>query len=311
MGAVKRLLITGASGFIGRATVDAAVEAGLDVVAVQRRAGSQRDGVTYAKIDLTARDALQSLTAALAGCDAAIHLAASMSGDPDAHKKLTIGGTETLLQAMSQAGVGHLTLASSLAVFDTFEVPVGGDLTDACRLENPTMSRDAYSGAKVKQEQLARAARLDSVAMLRPGIVYDDAHLWNAHLGIGVGPVLIRIGDDGPLPLCHVKRCAAALVHGTVKRMNVTTAVLDPVLPNRSQVIRQLKRGGWPKVVVPFPWQGLWTLARVLRPVSANLPGLLREAVLRQRLLPMGYAMQMPDAFAGLPNPAPDWERWS
>ena len=38
MGDVTRVAITGASGFIGRATVAAAVKAGLEVVAVQRSA---------------------------------------------------------------------------------------------------------------------------------------------------------------------------------------------------------------------------------------------------------------------------------
>lgn len=307
MGKVKRVLITGASGFIGRSTVKAALEAGLEIVAVQRGKGVDRDGVTYVSADLTARDAGTVLKSALTGCDAVIHLAAAMSGDPEDHKRLTIGGTETLLKAMSEEGVGHLTLVSSIAVFDTIQVPIGGDLTDTCPLENPSMSRDAYSGAKVRQEKLARAAKLDSLAVLRPGIVYDQDHLWNAHLGVGVGPVLVRIGDDSELPMCHVDRCAAALVHATVNRVNETYTVLDPELPTRGEVIATLKETGWPSVVVPLPWQALWSLAQILRPVSAKLPGLLRENVLRQRGLPMGNRLKTPEGAEAWPNPSPDW----
>ncbi len=308
MGDVKRVLVTGASGFIGTATVTAALDAGLEVVAVQRSIGRNRTGVSYVSADLTVQDAVSILADALSGCDAIIHLASALSGDPDDHKRLTIGGTERLLEAMQLAGVGQLTLASSIAVFDTSQVPIGGDLTDDCPLENPSMSRDAYSGAKVRQEKLAQAARLASLAILRPGIVYDDGHFWNAHLGIGAGPVLIRIGGDDHLPMCHLDRCAAALVHATVQRTNRTFAVLDPTLPTRGQVIATLRRtSGWPKLVVPLPWQILWTAARLLHPVSAKLPGLLREDVLRQRGLPMKYRLKDPFGADVLPHPSPNW----
>jgi nucleoside-diphosphate-sugar epimerase len=247
------------------------------------------------------------LVTALTDCDAVIHLAAAMSGDPEDHKHLTIGGTKRLIEAMRQAGIQHLTLASSIAVFDTSQVPIGGDLTDDCPLENPAMSRDAYSGAKVRQENVARAARLDSLAILRPGNVYDTTQLWNAHLGVGLGPILLRIGGDDPLPMCHVDRCAAALVRATVRKVNNTFTVLDPALPTRGQVITALRRTGWPRLVVPVPWQVFWSCARLLRPVSTNLPGLLRENVLRQRVLPMGYRMKEPFGADILPDPSPDW----
>ncbi|MCK0151693.1 NAD(P)-dependent oxidoreductase [Marivita sp. S6314] len=307
MGNVTRILITGASGFIGRATVDAALAAGLDVVAVQRQSGADRPGVTYVSTDLTVQDCVPVLADALNGCDAVIHLAAAMTGAASDHKRLTIGGTEHLIEAMRRARVAHLTLASSIAVFDTSHVPIGGDLTDDCPLENPSLSRDVYSGAKVQQEALVRAARLGSTAILRPGIVYDADHLWNAHLGVGFGPVLLRIGGEDPLPMCHVDRCAAALVHATVHKVNDTFTILDPRSPTRGQVIAALRQTGWPKQVVPLPWQILWSTARILRPFSAKLPGLLRENVLRQRGLPMGNRMKKPFGADVLPDPSPDW----
>ncbi|PRY79900.1 NAD-dependent epimerase/dehydratase family protein [Marivita geojedonensis] len=307
MGDVRRILITGASGFIGQATVKAALNADLEVVAVQRRPGPEQAGISYVFTDLTQRTAISDLSEAMQNCDAVIHLAAAMSGDPTDHKRLTIGGTEHVIEAMQQAGVGHLTLASSLAVYDTRQIPIGGELTDDCPLEHPSMSRDSYSGAKVRQESLARAARFKSLSILRPGIVYDEEHLWNGHLGIGLGPVLLRIGNNDPLPLCHVERCAKALVLATLHRVNGTFTLVDPTLPTRGQVIGALQKAGWPKAVVPVPWQIPFGLARLLRPVSGNLPGLLREAVLRQRLLPMQFRLRAPFGEDQLPDPAPDW----
>lgn len=307
MGQVRRILITGASGFVGCATVAAAWTAGLEVVAVQRTPGPHRDGVSYCSTDLTVPEAVPRLAEALAGCDAVIHLAAAMSGDAAHHDRLTVGGTERLIEAMQQAGIGHLTLASSIAVFDTRHVPIGGDLTEECPLVDPNHPRDAYSAAKVRQETLARAAGLETLAVLRPGIVYDRDHLWNAHLGVGIGPVLLRIGGEDLLPMCHVDRCAAALVHATVKRVNDTFTVLDPASPTRGDVITALRRSGWPTLVVPVPWQILWSAAGILRPFSASLPGLLRRDVLRQRGLPMGNRLKKPLDSDSWPDPSPNW----
>lgn len=307
MGEVTRVLITGASGFVGRATVKAALGAGLQVIAVQRRAGVEQPGVSYVSTDLTVQDAVARLTSALEGCDAAIHLAAAMSGGPRDHQALTVDGTKRLIEAMHAAGVGHLTLASSIAVFDTDHVPIGGDLTEACPLVDPDRPRDSYSDAKMQQEKLARDAGFGSFSILRPGIVYDQDHLWNAHLGVGLGPVLLRFGQNDRVPMCHVGRCAAALVDVTQRRATETLTVLDPVLPTRGAVIAALRRSGWPKAVLPFPWQMLWQVTRLLRPVSGHLPGLLRDSVLRQRGLPMGNRFQSVNAAEAWPDPAPDW----
>lgn len=307
MGTVKRVLITGATGFIGRATVSAALEAGLQVVAVQRRAGTDRTDVTYVSVDLTVRDSIADLATAMAGCDAVIHLAAAMSGKAEDHARLTIAGTEHVIAAMKNAGIGHLTLASSLAVYDTSEVPIGGTLTDMTPLVTTDTLRDAYSDAKARQERLVSKAGFGSVTVVRPGIVYDADHLWNAHLGVGAGPVLFRAAADDPLPMCHVQRCAEALVQATVDRLQDTITLVDPSLPTRGQVVAKLQESGWPKQVLPLPTGVLWPLARMLGPIAPRLPGLLRAPVLRQRLMPMTYRFHLPEAL-DLPDPAPVWE---
>lgn len=307
MGAVKRVLITGASGFIGRATVAAALDAGLEVVAVQRRVGENRTGVTYVSTDLTVQDSVEKLVSAMSGCDAVIHLAAAMSGTAEDHARLTITGTKHVISAMNHAGVDHLTLVSSLAVYDTSRVPVGGELTDTTPLVTQNTPRDAYSDAKAKQESLALGADLSSVAALRPGIVYDESHLWNAHLGVAVGPLLFRAASGDLLPMCHVQRCAAACVQATVQQLRDTITLLDPSLPTRRSVIATLQKAGWPKFVLPLPWRAVSAVARILDPVSGKLPGLLRAPVLRQRLLPMTYRFHAPEEL-DLPNPSPAWE---
>lgn len=304
MGAIGRVLITGASGFIGRATVAAALKAGLEVVAVQRRSGTFGAPVTYVSADLTVQDSIPVLTQALLGCDAVIHLAAAMSGDAAAHTRLTLDGTQHLIRAMQAAGTPHLTLASSIAVFDSACIPIGGEMTDACPKVTAITARDTYSRAKAQQEALCTDAGLSSLCVLRPGIVYDATHLWNAHLGIGAGPVLFAATPGDVLPMCHTKRCAAALVQSVLHRVRGEVTVLDPDLPMRGRVIAALRRRGWPKLVLPLPTRGLWAMAHLLKPVAAGLPGLLRVPVLRHRLMPMTYRFTLPTGFA-LPDPPP------
>jgi nucleoside-diphosphate-sugar epimerase len=49
---VSRVLLTGASGFVGRHALDALLDAGHEVHAVARRPGPPRDGVTWHAVDL-------------------------------------------------------------------------------------------------------------------------------------------------------------------------------------------------------------------------------------------------------------------
>ena len=87
MGEVKgeacRILITGAGGFIGRATVAEARARGLDVVALVRKSVAPEwaddDGVTVVEADLSEPSSQQPLRRALRGCDAVIHAAAHLT----------------------------------------------------------------------------------------------------------------------------------------------------------------------------------------------------------------------------------------
>jgi nucleoside-diphosphate-sugar epimerase len=54
---VSRVLLTGASGFVGRYALDALLDAGHEVHAVAREPGSSRDGVTWHAVDLLDRGA--------------------------------------------------------------------------------------------------------------------------------------------------------------------------------------------------------------------------------------------------------------
>ncbi len=297
MGTVTRVLITGAAGFIGSATVREAREQGLLVVAVVRAAPpaawARDSGITVLRCDLSTDGAADLLRPALAGVGAVIHAAAHLGGDTTAHTADSVRGTGAILSAMQGSAVQKLVLVSSIAVHDTMTLPPGSPLTEACPLE--TTPRDPYVAAKLAQEELCRTAAARQglgLWIMRPGAVFGPDRLWNAHLGVGLGPVLLRVGTKGQIPVCHVNRVAWALVLGAVTDPGGAVAlnILDDDLPDRTRLLTAMRRSGWPRHVLPLPWWLLLPLARLLAPLGDRRPGLLREPVLRARMMPLKYS---------------------
>jgi nucleoside-diphosphate-sugar epimerase len=277
MGDVNRVLITGASGFIGKATVSAAKAIGIGVTAQGR-----------AQVDLSARDATAKLQDAMVQCDTVIHLAAAMGGDADAHERVTINGTRAVLTAMQASGIGKLVLVSSMSVYALEGLAAGERLASHSPIDTPDTARDVYARAKLRQEALARDAGLASLTILRPGIVYSKDRLWNAHLGVAVGPVLLAFPRQTLLPMCEVGHLAQVIVECALTPSKIPRLVTDPDLPSRQEAIDMLKTKGWPRLVLPFPWAALRLATKVLAPMDSKLPGLLRRRVLEQRMFPMG-----------------------
>jgi len=291
MGALT-LLITGAAGHVGRATVAMARARGHQVRALVRRTASapqdwQRDpGITVLALDLAQPD--KALVAGLEGVDVVIHAAAGMRGADAVHDRDTVLATRRLIMAMPQ-GL-PLVLVSSLAVY-AGDLPADSLIDETTPLEPTPGLRDAYCRAKLAQEEVARMVR-GPLRIMRPGAVWGPGHLWNAHLGVPLGPVLIRLGGKGPIPLCHVDHCALALILGAERQDGPDVVnVIDDDLPERARYVAALRRGGWPRLVLPVSWRLPDLIAaRSTDPhTSSRLPGLLRRPALRARMMPLRY----------------------
>ncbi|WP_439519121.1 NAD-dependent epimerase/dehydratase family protein [Hydrogenophaga sp.] len=294
MGALN-LAITGATGYLGRAVVSEARARGHRVRALLRDARqAPHEWASDAGI-VAQPGGLERLTATdLAGVDAVLHLAAAMSGDDAAQEHDTLAPMRALLAAMAGCHpVPRLVLASSMAVHGGMRQ--GDTVTETTPLEDQPQHRDAYARAKLAQESLARghgAATCAAVAILRIGAIWGPGRLWNGHLGVGVGPVLIRMGSDGQIPLAHRDRAAGMVVRAAeVPLQGVQIAqVLDTDLPGRARYVAALRRGGWPRVVLPVGWPVMRALS-LLGPLP-GMPGLLRAPVQRARIMPLTYVSQ-------------------
>ncbi len=304
----KVIAITGAAGYIGRHTLAQARVRGLHVVAIVRDSlhlpESWRNdaGVEVVVCDLAQADAAQILTHALKGTHAIIHAAGAMSGDVAVQQRDTLAGTTQLLEAVAALGTEapKLIHVSSMAVYGYDGASVG-DLVDENTplVSNPT-ARDIYCQTKLAQEDLVRrtAAREGlNLIVLRPGAVFGPDRLWSSHLGVAVGPLLVRFGTAGQVPVCFVQNCATALVLAALWDRNhpgeSILNVIDTVLPDRGQYLKALGQSGWPRITVSLPLPLVLLIGRMLSYIpglGGRLPGVLRPAELRARMLPVRFS---------------------
>ncbi len=182
-----RVLVTGASGFIGGPSCAALSERGHEVVALVRRPGSEPAGTRAVTGDLTDAD---SLTAAFreAAPDAVLHLAAETGAQRSATK----------LAAANVAGITHLIAAcravepAPRVVFVSTVVTGDGHgrlLTE----DEPLPVETAYGRSKQEGERMLFASGLD-VCVVRPCHVYGPGG-WYAH------EIIARLRQPGRLAI--------------------------------------------------------------------------------------------------------------
>ena len=119
-----RVLVTGASGFLGQGLIRTLAErrtcAHVVVVDVREVPPEQRlPGITYVTQDV--RDPALADTLAAHHIDTVVHLASIVTPGKDSNRALEysvdVGGTQNVLQACVQRGVAHLVVSSSGAAY--------------------------------------------------------------------------------------------------------------------------------------------------------------------------------------------------
>jgi UDP-glucose 4-epimerase len=154
---VTRVVVTGGSGFIGRATVLRLRAAGHDVVVYDlvpprwlAAAGAPPEW--YVRGDVRDRE---DVVCVIHGATHVVHLAAEVSvpgsvRDPWTTWSVNVDGTLAVLEASRSAGVSRVVVASSSAVY--------GDKDASLRREDEAPApRSPYAASKLAAEQLAVA----------------------------------------------------------------------------------------------------------------------------------------------------------
>lgn len=164
--AVRRVLITGALGFIGRAVADRLRADGIEVVGVDRQADPARGVVAGDTTDPT------GWATELEGCDVVLHTAAVVSNavEVDEQWRVNVLGTRRVVAAARDAGVRRIVHLSSIRAFSDLGFP------DGVTEEHPVRpDGNPYVDTKIASEQVvlqAHAAGEIETVVVRPGDVY-------------------------------------------------------------------------------------------------------------------------------------------
>jgi len=200
---MKTVLVTGATGFVGRSLCEALGAQSLNVVALTRdmsKATPSENVVFRVASDLHAEDALGL---ALSGVDYVVHLAARVhvmnetAADPAAEfRRTNVDGTTKLASLSAAAGVKRFIYMSSIKVLGerTVDRPFEHD--------DPPLPSDPYSVSKHEAEiavqSIGNATGME-VVILRPPMIYG------AGVGGNMRRLMALVSSGIPLPFGAIR----------------------------------------------------------------------------------------------------------
>jgi UDP-glucose 4-epimerase len=191
------VLVTGATGFVGRSLLPLLEQEGWTVRAAVRRPSGHRNEIVVGSIGPET-----DWRAALAGVDAVVHLAARVHHpeDRDAEEPylvLNVEGTLRLARSAIEAGVRHFIFASTALVYGR-----NNDGSPPFNEDDALTPNSPYSRSKVEAERglnsLARDHAMD-VTIVRPPLVYGPGAKGNFALLVKAA----RLGV--PLPFAAIR----------------------------------------------------------------------------------------------------------
>lgn len=218
-------LVTGGSGFIGTALVNALVRAGHDVrIYDVRPSAAFGDLVVQADV----RD-LDRLTECMTGIDVVFHLAAEHRDDVrpiSLYHDVNVGGASHLAQAAEACGVERIVFTSTVAVYG-LECGEADETT-------PTAPFNEYGRSKLEAEQVLQewAARDPdrTLAIVRPTVVFGENNRGNVFTLIDQirRRRFVMVGDgSNRKSMCYVGNLVPFLCRSLAVSGNSTSNYVD------------------------------------------------------------------------------------
>jgi nucleoside-diphosphate-sugar epimerase len=266
------ILVTGASGFIGRALVAHLHERGRPAIAVARRPFDAPAGVTaLVAAGDPARD--RTLRDALAQTDCIVHLAGrAHHGGTDADFAPDVELTHALACLAVQAGVRRLILMSSIGVVGTRSA--GAPFTE----DTMPMPTEPYARGKLRSEQALQqelcAQAHTQWVILRPPMVYGPAAPGN------FARLVQAVQRRWPLPFASVHN-RRSLVGITNLLAAIVLCIDHPAAARQVFLIADEAPVSTPELIALIA-QGLQVAPRLF-PVAPGLMKMLARATNRSR----------------------------
>ena len=166
-----KVLVTGGTGYVGRAAVAALAAAGHELTIFGRTAS--RSALPGTLVDGDVRDAA-AVERAAAGCDAIAHAAALVSiwrRRSQDFDDVNVGGLRNVIEAARRSRIGRILYTSSFLALPPRD------------RDSPIAAND-YQRTKVIADQLADRAIADGAPIVRvyPGVIYGPGSLTEGNL---------------------------------------------------------------------------------------------------------------------------------
>jgi nucleoside-diphosphate-sugar epimerase len=200
----KTVALTGATGFVGKATLDRLIEGGWQVRALTRRDQSKRSGVCWIEGALDRPDSLARLCE---GADAVLHIAGVVNAlDAAGFEAGNVTGTANMLAAAKEAGISRFVHISSLSA------------------REPRLSH--YGASKAKAEKHVATSLLDWTIIRPPGVYGPgDTEVFEMFRMAQRGFCLLP--PDGKGSWIHVDDLARLLVAALPAHEDATTRTFE------------------------------------------------------------------------------------
>lgn len=211
-----KVLVTGASGFVGSYLVDALDTAGFEVTGIYRTKAPKilkKSRIGYIRADLS-----QGTYFIRGPFDAVVHAAAStpLSGvTTDQMIRDNVYSTQELFKAVPRWGTKSFILFSSISMYGRVDRPV---LDETCPIVTPT----TYGATKYLSEQLLKEQSISGLALRLPGILGPTAHEGNWLPGVAAklrkGETIRAFNLDRPFNnVVHVDDIAKLIISNLQK----------------------------------------------------------------------------------------------
>ena len=290
-----KVVVTGATGFLGGAVARRLRREGYSVVGLGRNAAAGEslvgDDIDFLRLDLQERGALAD---ACDGANAVVHSAALSSpwGKLSKFLQANVEGTKNIVDACVLSGVKRLVHISTPSLY--FSHTEGRNISESAPIASPPASH--YTHSKVLAEEIVNGAQNDSLStiILRPRGLYGPGDT-------AILPRLIRALSAGRLPiigdgktetdLTYIDNAVAAVVlalkapnHLAGRAFNITdgesVALWDVVnsVADRLRIDRPRRQVPVPKAMraaTVMEWTYRWLLGNREPPLTKYTVGLL------------------------------------
>ncbi len=301
-----QVLLTGATGFLGRrvlrqlldegCAVRCAVRPGSDVQSLRDFVGLRRwSRAETVNVQLANPEQCEGL---VQDCDVVYHAAAALSGSASNLVMNSVVPTRNLMNAASEQGVGRFVLVSSLGIYGSQELRRNSLLDEKCPIDPAGHLRDPYTYSKILQEEVAREISQESglpMVVVRPGVIFGDERGAMSHrVGLQLGGLLLRMGGGQRVPFTYVENCAEAVKLAGFKEGidGQVFNVVDDDLPTGRQVLRKYRKAGRKFRVIGIPQVATNWLARFNEWYSERTEQQIPAVLTRYRVQAMWKPLQ-------------------